>query len=121
MKIVALLLAAFGVTLVMGCSTTGQFRVPDNTALYVHERPAVVSPNGTVTMQPFFWTAAGGIRYRLEKNGSTIKEGKLRSTFRPVSIFWPPLALIYWPIGFRSEITYDLIDGTQKNDPEPRR
>jgi hypothetical protein len=66
-----------------------------------------------VTTKPFFWTAAGGIRYRLEKGGATIQEGKLRARFRVVSIFWPPLALIYWPIGFRPEITYDLVNGTQ--------
>jgi hypothetical protein len=114
MKVVALPLVAFTIIFAMGCSTTGHFRVPDDTVLYVHERPVEVESNGTVTTPPFFWTAAAGIRYRVEKNGVIVKEGKLRSRFRPVSIFWPPYALIYWPIGFRDDVMYDLVSDTQK-------
>ena len=43
---------------------------------------------------------AGGIPYKLEKDGKVVGEGKLQAKFRPVSIFWPPAALIYWPMGF---------------------
>jgi hypothetical protein len=113
MKSVVPLLVALSITFGTGCSTTGHFRVPDNTSLYVDERPAVVQPDGTVTTRPFFWTEVAGIHYRLEKDGSTVQEGKLRAKFRVVSIFWPPYALIYWPVGFRSDLTYDLINGTQ--------
>lgn len=104
-----------------GCSTTGHFKVPDGSKLYVYERPepVVVPPSGKVTTSPFFWTAmgippGGGIPYRLEKEGQTIKEGRLRANFRVVSIFWPPFALIYWPVGFNPNITYDLVNDTQE-------
>jgi hypothetical protein len=84
--------------------------VPENSNLYIHNRPEpiVINEDGKAKSKPFFWTAAGGINYKLEKNGEIIKKGKLQAAFRPVSIFWPPVALIYWPIGFDSNITYDL-------------
>lgn len=104
------------VVLVSGCSTTGTFIVPKNTDLYVYRRsqPVTIDQNGKVRTKPFFWTAAGGIPYALKRNGKTIKEGKLRAKFRVVSIFWPPFAIIYWPIGFNPHITYDLVHDTQK-------
>ena len=77
-----------------GCSTTGHFKVPEGSSLYVYKRPQPVEikTNGEVTTKPFFWTAAGvppesGIPYRLKKNGRAIKEGKLRTKFRVESIF----------------------------------
>jgi len=93
-----------------GCSTTGHFVVPEGSRLYLHERPepVQVQTDGTVSTTPFFWTAVAGIRYRLEKDGMATKEGKLPAKFRVVSIFWPPYAIIYWPIGLNPEITYDL-------------
>ncbi|MDD5580776.1 MAG: hypothetical protein PHY16_16055 [Methylobacter sp.] len=104
-----------------GCTTTGHFKVPEGTDLYIYKRPqpVEVKPNGEVTTKPFFWTAAGvppqsGIPYRLEKNGNVLKEGRLRAKFRVVSIFWPPAALIYWPMGFNPNITYDLVNDTQE-------
>lgn len=104
-----------------GCSTTGQFKVPEGSELYIYKRPEPVNvaSDGSVTTKPYFWTAAGfppggGIPYRLEKDGEVIKEGKLRAKFRPVSIFWPPFALIYWPMGMNPNITYDLINDTQE-------
>ena len=104
-----------------GCTTTGHFKVPEGSNLYIYERPQPVDvkANGEVTTKPFFWTAAGmppggGIPYRLEQNGQTIKEGKLRAKFRVVSIFWPPAAAIYWPMGFNPNITYDLINDKQE-------
>ena len=100
--------------LLAGCSTSGTFRVPPGSQLYVYERPVQVQGDGKVTTNPFFWTAAGGVPYRLEQNGKVTQEGKLEAKFRPVSIFWPPAALIYWPIGLRPDITYDLVNQTQK-------
>lgn len=107
--------------LVSGCSTTGTFKVPAGTDLYIYKRPEPVElgANGEVVTDPFFWTAAGippggGIPYRLAKDGKTVKEGRLRAKFRPASIFWPPFALIYWPMGFNSDITYDLVNDKQE-------
>lgn len=104
-----------------GCTTTGHFKVPAGADLYIYKRPqpVEVKPNGEVTTKPFFWTAAGippdsGIPYRLEKDGNVLKEGRLRAKFRVVSIFWPPAALIYWPMGFNPNITYDLVNDTQE-------
>ena len=104
-----------------GCSTHGTFRVPNGSKLYIYERPApvMVQAGGLVTTRPFFWTACGvaphgGIPYRLEKDGQVVKQGRLRTKFRVVSIFWPPFALIYWPMGFNPDITYDLINNTQE-------
>ena len=73
-----------------------------------------VTSDGTVTTKPFFWTAAGGVEYRLLKDGKVLKQGRLRPKFRVVSIFWPPVALIYWPMGLNPAITYDLVNDTQK-------
>ena len=88
------------------------------------DRPVVAQPvdigaNGRVVTKPFFWTAAGvpphaGIPYRLEQDGKVIDEGRLRAKFRVASIFWPPFAAIYWPMGFNPDITYNLVDGTQQ-------
>jgi len=107
--------------LIAGCTTTGHFKVPEGSNLYIYKRPqpVTISPSGEVTTKPFFWTAAGmppggGVPYRLEKNGETLKEGRLRAKFRPVSIFWPPFALIYWPMGLNPDITYDLVYDTQE-------
>lgn len=115
--LLTVLLAVFAV----GCSTTGHFKVPENSKLYIYKRaePVVIQPDGTVTTKPFFWTAAGyppggGIPYRLEEEGKPAKEGKLRAKFRVVSIFWPPAALIYWPMGMNPDITYDLVNDKQE-------
>ncbi len=115
------ILSAIVLAAVCGCSTTGHFVVPENSELYIYERPTPVPVNddGTVTTKPFFWTAmgippGGGIPYRLEQDGKTVKEGKLRAKFRVVSIFWPPLAAIYWPTGFNPSVTYDLVNDTQE-------
>lgn len=116
-----LLFCSLAIAVIAGCTTTGKFVVPENADLYIYERPEPVeiSPDGTVTTRPFFWTAmgiapSGGIPYRLEKGGEVIKQGKLRAVFRPVSLFWPPYAVIYWPVGFNPTITYDLVNDTQK-------
>ncbi len=103
----------------VGCTTTGRFVVPKGTQLEVYERPVTLDSNGQVITKPFFWTAAGmppggGIKYRLLKDGKVVKEGRLRAKFRVVSIFWPPLAIIYWPMGMNPNITYDLVKDTQQ-------
>lgn len=107
--------------LTSACTTTGNFKVPTGSKLYVYERPEPlqIDSAGQATTTPFFWTAMGipprgGIPYRLEKDGKTIDEGKLRSNFRVVSVFWPPAAAIYWPVGFNPNITYDLVNKTQQ-------
>lgn len=112
---------AFILVLLTGCTTTGHFKVPEGSQLYIYERPEPVSikSDGEVTTKPYFWTAAGmppggGVPYRLEKGGQVLKEGRLRAKFRPVSIFWPPFALIYWPMGLNPNITYDLVNDTQE-------
>jgi hypothetical protein len=112
MRLVAQLLAAAAVAAVAGCTTTAHFKVPENTTLYLEERPAGIGADGTVTTRPYFWTSAPGIHYRLEKDGATVQRGRIPSRFRPVSIFWPPYALIYWPFGFLDNTTYDLVKGT---------
>ncbi|HEY8098040.1 MAG TPA: hypothetical protein VIE65_18425 [Methylobacter sp.] len=114
-------LALVLLVMVAGCTTTGTFKVPPGTDLHVYKRPEPVDikADGKVTTKPFFWTAAGippegGIPYSLEKGGKVVKEGKLRTKFRTVSIFWPPFAAIYWPMGFNPDITYDLVNDKQE-------
>lgn len=119
-KKTSLLLASM--ILATGCTTTGTFKVPEGSKLYIYKRPEPVqiAADGKVTTKPFFWSAAGippggGIDYRLEKDGQTVKEGHLRAKFRVASIFWPPVyGLIAWPMGFNPNITYDLINDTQQ-------
>ena len=102
------------------CSTQGKFKIPEGTELSIYKRPSVSVPaDGIVKTAPFFWTAAGippasGVPNSLYKNGKVVKEGKLRAKFRVVSIFWPPFALIYWPMGLNPSITYDLVTGKQE-------
>ena len=107
---------ALGLT---SCSTSGKFIIPEGTQLEVYQRPVELAPDGTVTMKPFFWTAmgmppSGGIEYRLLKDGHVVQEGRLRTKLRVVSFFWPPFAIIYWPMGFNPNITYDLVNGIQE-------
>ncbi len=104
--------------MVVSCSTSGHFIIPEGTQLRIHERDVAVGPNGRVEMKPMFWTAAGiaphgGAKYELVKDGKIVKSGRLRVVFRTVSIFWPPFATIYWPIGLNPDITYDLVQDRQ--------
>jgi hypothetical protein len=121
MKTASIVTAILSSLIISGCSTSGRFKVPDDTELYIYNRttPVEIGANGDVTTMPFFWNVVGsppnyGIPYRLEKDGRTVKEGKLQAGFRVVSIFWPPYALIYWPMGFNPDITYDLVSDTQE-------
>ncbi len=92
---------------VSGCSTATYFKLPDNSKVSVYERPQQY-PQGLVKTRPFFWTAAGGIPYKLSsENGELLQQGKLRARFRVASIFWPPGGIIYWPMGF-GQRCYDL-------------
>ena len=103
-----LFLAACSLTFTLGCHTSTQVITPEKTQLYINNRPIVLGPTGgQVTTRPFFWSASGGIPYSLVKDGTVVQTGKLAAGFRIVSIFWPPYAFIYWPIGFDSEL-YDL-------------
>jgi hypothetical protein len=128
LKTVLLFLAACSITFAMGCSTSGKFLAPERSALYINDRPFIVGPNGLIKTRPFFWSSAGGIPYRIEKDGAVIQTGKLPSRFRVASIFWPPFALIYWPIGLRTDMVYDLNNDptaqkfapTQKTEPLPQ-
>jgi hypothetical protein len=115
----AKLLLLITVLMMAGCSTTGHFIIPEGTQLEVYERPINVPSSGRVKMRPFFWSAAGvapqgGCSYLLLKDDKIIKEGNLRVVFRPWSMFWPPFAIIYWPMGLNPNITYDLVNDTQE-------
>jgi len=108
LKGVLLFFAACSITFAMGCHTSTQVMTPEKTLLYINNRPIVLPPTGgKVVTRPFFWTATSGIPYHLVKDGAVVQSGKLASSFRIASIFWPPYAFIYWPIGFDSEL-YDL-------------
>lgn len=112
MKKLILLLAVISVY-GLGCSTTATFKLPPGSQLFVTDR-AVTSGADDKAAQlvnwetsPFFWSSAGGAKYRLfDKNGNLIRSGKINTHFRVVSIFWPPFALIYWPMGLKG--TYDM-------------
>ena len=93
------MLGVAGLLALAACTTTAQFRLPDQTKVRFGDREPTYT-TGEVTTKPYFWTVAGGIPYKLEKDGKVVGEGKLQAKFRPVSIFWPPAALIYWPMGF---------------------
>jgi hypothetical protein len=93
--------------IVSGCSTKAYFKLPENSRVAVYERPQQHA-QGLVKTRPFFWTAAGGIPYKLSGNdGTLLQQGKLRARFRVASIFWPPGGIIYWPMGF-GQRCYDL-------------
>lgn len=103
--------------LISGCSTVGHFKTPEGTTLYLDRNPTPVtlSSDGNVERRPFFWNAAGGIKYVLKKDGAIVQQGKLPASFRIVSIFWPPYAYIYWPMGFSSYL-YDLTTDSFSDD-----
>jgi hypothetical protein len=126
MKLRILVITALSSLLLLatGCSTTSHFKIPAKSTLTVYDRQ--VQPrdvDGAVKTRPFFWSSAGGVPYSVQdESGKTIRQGKLKSHFRVASIFWPPFAIIYWPMGFGSA-TYDLTreaDGVLVRDiPSP--
>jgi len=93
--------------IVSGCSTRAYFKLPENTKIAVYERPQPY-PQGLIKTRPFFWSATAGIPYKLsDSNGALVQQGKLHARFRVASIFWPPFAIIYWPMGF-GQRCYDM-------------
>jgi hypothetical protein len=97
-----------------GCHTSASFILPPNTDLMINgERVSFGSKDedGRVKFErrPFFWTSIIGIEYMLLQDDKIVKKDKLPSAFRISSIFWPPYAYIYWPVGFRFKC-YDLSD-----------
>lgn len=104
--------------LAAGCSTTAEFRLPAGTKVDIPGRPALKQEGATLTTRPFFWNAAGGIKFNLlDSSGKIVKSGKLPSAFRVASIFWPPYAIIYWPMGMKR--CYDLLgDAPQLCEPK---
>ena len=94
-------IAILGLVLVMqGCSTRAYVMVPENTKLVLPAKGDQSYESGLVTTRPFSWGQASGISYQLKKNDAEVTSGKLDSRFRPASIFWPPVGIAYWPIGF---------------------
>lgn len=120
------LLGIICLSIVLGaCTTTAKIHIPPGSQLYLYPNPDPVTVNAddSVTTRPYFWTAITGIPYRVEQNGVVIRKGKLKSRFRPASIFWPPFAYaaIYWPVGFAFR-EYDLRqpDAVVKTDATKR-
>jgi len=108
----ALIAALFTVA---ACSTTARFKTPEGTKLVINGVPLTTLEMEKYKTSPFFWDKTGGIPYKLEKSGKTIEEGTLQSNFRIASLFWPPFAIIYWPMGFKS--TYDFTEPNDKVRP----
>lgn len=97
-----------------GCHASASFILPPNTDLMINgERVTFESKdedgNPQFEGRPFFWTSIIGVEYSLIQNNKIIKTDRLPSSFRIASIFWPPYAYIYWPVGFRFDC-YDLSD-----------
>ena len=107
------LLVAFILIFSVGCMTRGHFKLPQDSKLEIYGRKVAPDDDGVITTRPFFWTAAGGVKYKLTEKSGKVKEGKLRVKFRVVSVFWPPFAAIYWPMGLNPNIVYDLINDKQ--------
>ena len=95
----------------IGCTTSTYVKLPADSVLKIQRGEQLALQEGYVKRTPLSWSSAGGIPYKVEKNGAVIKEGKMRAKFRPASIFWPPAAILYWPIGFRfgcNDLTGDV-------------
>lgn len=93
--------------LLLGCTTSTYVKLPEDSVLKIKRGKEVPIQEGRVVRSPFSWSSAGGIPYKVEKNGEVLSQGVMRAKFRPAAIFWPPFALFYWPIGFRQNC-YDL-------------
>ncbi len=110
------LICMLGLFVFVSCSTTGTFKIPEGSQLYVEGQKLTDTQVTTYKRNPFFWNVASGIPYRIEKDNKVIDQGKIKSQFRVVSIFWPPAAIIYWPLGFNKQ-GYDF---TSKADGKVR-
>lgn len=110
------------VLLVSACSTQGRFVVPAGSKLYLGGRPepVKVQNDGSVNVHAFGWDAMGvppakGIPYRLEQDGKTVQEGRLRAVLRVQSLFLPPVVgILTVPTGLNPNITYNLVTGKQE-------
>jgi hypothetical protein len=103
-KMVLLLMCT--VVFLSACGTGTRFVLPEGTRIYLPAKDMTFAP-GKAKSRPFFWNSFGGIDYQLMKEGKTVKEGQLESDFRVTSLFWPPFAILYWPVGFEWNC-YDL-------------
>ena len=91
-----------------GCSTSSKFNIPADHTLKVTDRTVQTDASGEWKTTPFFWSTTGGAPYFLyDKNGTLVRSGTLKMNFRVASIFWPPFAIIYWPMGL-NKTGYDL-------------
>lgn len=108
--------------LVSACSTQGRFVVPPGSTLYLGGRPEPVKldGNGVGKVYAFGWDEMGvppakGIPYRLEQDGKTVQEGRLRTVLRVPSFFLPPIfGILTVPTGLNPNITYNLVTGKQE-------
>jgi hypothetical protein len=108
--------------LISACSTQGRFVVPEGSTLYLGGRPqpVKVQGDGRASVHAFGWDAMGvppakGIPYRLEKDGKTLQEGRLRTVLRVQSLFLPPIfGILTVPTGLNPNITYNLVTGKQE-------
>jgi hypothetical protein len=119
MKKIILLTLISSMLVITGCSTTARFKLPQGTKIVVDNVPLSTIEAEEYKRSPYFWNVAAGIPYRLEKDGKIVKEGNLKSRFRVASIFWPPGALIYWPMGFDGP--YDLTEENSKVRPNDKK
>jgi hypothetical protein len=117
-RILAILPIPF-LILTMACSTTGRFKVPAGHKLEITDREVMPDALGQWKTSPFFW---GTTDYRLkDSNGNVVRSGKVKTRFRVASIFWPPFAIIYWPMGLDGNNVYDFTvpgDGVYVSDNE---
>ncbi len=88
------------------CSTKAWFKLPEQSTIAINERSQQYH-QGLIKTRPFFWNRAGGVPYTLTSPSGSSETGRLRTRFRPASIFWPPYAIIYWPMGFGQQC-YDM-------------
>ncbi|PRC92051.1 hypothetical protein [Solimicrobium silvestre] len=114
--------AICGILMLSACSTQGTFVIPEGSKLYLGGRPepVKVEPDGTVDTYAFGWESMGvppnkGIQYRLEEDGKTTQEGRLRPVLRVKAIFLPPIfGILAVPTGLNPNITYNLVTGKQE-------
>ncbi|HUJ18370.1 MAG TPA: hypothetical protein VL197_10300 [Nitrospirota bacterium] len=102
------------IVVLSGCHTAASFILPPDTDLMINGERVVFNAHdeegrSKLERRPFFWNSIAGIQYTLLQDDKIIKKDKLPSGFRITSIFWPPYAYIYWPVGFRFAC-YDLSD-----------
>jgi hypothetical protein len=116
MKKLIILTLAVTLFACIGCKTTASFTVPKGTNLFVDNTELTNQETKRYKCSPFFWSKTTGIPYRLEKDGEVVEQGKLKSTFRVSSIFWPPFSIIYSPMKFDGP--YDLTQPNEKVRPE---